>query len=153
LSQDPEVQKTARLLVEGLRYALEKVAPFEENLALGYMLGIKKPESAGHPGQALRHIFEAMSEIGANLAQKVYQRRLLPPDYLKYLEDFTEKTRVPTRLSIFELAESALDVPDIDQVLAIEDVVGAASSRIVLKVRFKTGQIGTSPSTLKKPRL
>jgi len=95
-----------------------------------------------------------MSEIGAKPRTKGLSKAPLAARLFKIPRRFTEKTRVPTRLSIFELAESALDVPDIDQVLAIEDVVGAASIAYWFsRLDSRQVRLGTSPSTLKKPRL
>jgi hypothetical protein len=136
-----DVQETSKLLLDGLLDTLRQVAPFEETLALSYMLSLKSNGKVSHPGEAIRFMLEAMGGVGISIGQKIYQRQLLPPDFLTYLADLQDSASVPTRMTIFELIEGALQLPDVDNVISLDHVLGAASSKVVVKVRFKNGAI------------
>ena len=79
--------------------------------------------------------------MGISIGQKIYQRQLLPQDYSTYLADLQDNASVPSRITIFELAKQALQVPNVDSILSIDDVLGSASSKVVVKVRFKSGEV------------
>jgi len=133
-------QKTARLILESLLYSLGKVAPYQESLALSYILGQVNNKS-GTAASAFRHVLESMGGTGASIAQKLYQRKMLPPEYLKELAHFTNQFKPPTRLEKFELIIKGMNIENIDEVVEIVGDLGSASSKVVVKVRYKDGRI------------
>lgn len=132
-------QRTGVLLVNGLLYALSKTSPYAESLHLSYLLAQSGTGEDLHPGQRLRILLESMGNTGVSIGQKLYQRRLVPADYLPYLRDLQDETRTPARAEIFRWIGEVLNNKDVDSILNLEEILGSASSKVVLRVRYKDG--------------
>lgn len=129
-----------KLLIDSLLHAVAVEAPYQESLTLSFMLGQVR-QSKLHPGEKLRTLLESMGGTGVSIGQKLYQRRLVPPDWLPHLADMTDKSRSPTRSKIFDMTGKALGTERVDEVLEIVEELGTASSKVVLRVRYKSGTV------------
>ncbi len=141
IGEVPEHQKEARLLLEAMLYSMHEVAPHQETLSLAFILGQAGDSSATAP-KKFRVLLESMGNSGQSIAQKVYQRRLLPPEYLAELKDVQDRGRVPTRFDTLTYIGEVLNNPRIDEILEVKEFLGAASSKVVLRVRYKDGSTG-----------
>jgi hypothetical protein len=137
-----EYRSQAKLLLEALLHGLNKVAPYQETLAVAYILGQGggKEQPAG---LRLRNVLASLGNSGTSIGQKLYQRRLVPAEFMPYLRDFQDSARETDRIQIFERIAQILKVPDLDDVLILEEKLGEASTKIVCKVRYKDGRVAS----------
>ncbi len=135
-----EYQGEARLLLESMLHALDKTAYYQKSLALVAILS-QGGNAKIHPGERLGQILRSAGNTGISIGQKLYQRRLVPDDFLPYLEDLTDEARKPDRLTIFEMIARVLEHPDVDDILALEEKLVDASSNVVVKLRYRDGRI------------
>ncbi|MBK7844446.1 MAG: hypothetical protein IPJ71_12225 [Bdellovibrionales bacterium] len=97
-------------------------------------------------GLIVRQYLEAMGNSGVSLGQKIRQRELAPQEILEHLDDLQDHTRVPSRFAIFEMIKRR--IPNAEAMLErgelkVLDIVGAASSKVVITVQYKNGTAET----------
>lgn len=144
-------QQEAELVLESILYALRRTAPYQETFVMAFVLG-QLGDQAISPAQRLRAALEALGNTGVSIAQKLYQRRLLPDEFLAELADLQDEARKPTRMEIFERMGEVLGIAteDLDKTIVVEKILGSASSKMVVQVRYKDGRVaGNEPRALK----
>ncbi len=139
-------QTESRLFLKALIYSLEKEASFEKPLVIAFMLAMKLNSSGKDVpiGVIVRQCLEAMGNSGVSLGQKIRQRELAPQEILIHLDDLQDRTRVPSRFTIFEMIKRR--IPNAERMLmrgdlVVLDIVGAASSKVVITVQYKNGVV------------
>ncbi|MCB0405474.1 MAG: hypothetical protein KDD51_11870 [Bdellovibrionales bacterium] len=136
-----EYKDQAKLLVNALLYGLNKTAEFQETLALSFLLGQSAESRSMSDGERLRILLESMGSTGVALAQRLYQRRLVPAEFLEHLANTQDQSRRPDRLDLFMKVSEILGTDDPDKVIHIVRVLGSASAKSVLEVQYLDGRI------------
>ncbi|MBF0362177.1 MAG: hypothetical protein HQK49_14270 [Oligoflexia bacterium] len=146
-------QKVANLFYSSFIKALAERSPFQEKMFVSFLLGqlansgnsSNSANSTGgnddqHPGLKIKHILESLGGTGASAGQKIYQRRMLDADYLEYLKDMTDHTPLPSRHAIYTRLKSLLNVDKVDDHMVVQEILGGASTALVVKVKLKNGE-------------
>jgi predicted unusual protein kinase regulating ubiquinone biosynthesis (AarF/ABC1/UbiB family) len=130
----------ARLLLDASVYSLQQAAPYQESLFLSYLVG-QASDANVHPAIRMRNMLTAQGSTGIALGQQLFQRRMVPDDWLPYFAELTENARRPSLNSIYELTARHLGIENLDEVLEVRQVMGDASTKVVLRVRYVDGRV------------
>ncbi|MBP7844198.1 MAG: M48 family metalloprotease [Proteobacteria bacterium] len=136
---DSKHRADASLFLEALLHAQQKVQPHEVPLTVGYLLAQTGGKSRG-VGIVLKEALVSQGAAGVSFGQKLYQRRMLPPDMLEDLADLQDKADPPSRLESYEQLIKRLDLKNPDAEIKLAKVLGSASAKVVLKVMKTDGE-------------
>jgi predicted unusual protein kinase regulating ubiquinone biosynthesis (AarF/ABC1/UbiB family) len=136
---DTKYRADASLFLEALLHAQQKVQPHEVPLTVGYLLAQTGGKSRG-VGKVLKEALISQGAAGVSFGQKLYQRRMLPPDMLEDLADLQDKADPPSRLESYEQLIKRLDLKNPDAEIKLSKVLGSASAKVVLKVMKTEGE-------------
>jgi hypothetical protein len=131
-----EYKNQAKLLLEALLHALHKKAPFQESITLAYILS-QQGKSDLSAAEQFANLITRIGNSGVSIGQKLYQRRMVPDEFLVELENLTHNARPPLRIDMYNRVAQILGVDDVDEILSIEESLGDASSKFVVRVKYK----------------
>ena len=132
-----ENRSLAKLFYRSFVKALQETAPFQESVFVAFLLGQLANVQGSHPGEKLKYILESLGGTGISIGQKIYQRRMLPDEYLEHLKNMTDHSPLPSRKAIYDRLRALLGVKKINQVLQFQEILGGASTALVVRVLFK----------------
>lgn len=149
-SGDEKYRDTMKVFYRGFVQAIRETRPSQESLFVSFLLGQcaipeeefpdGKPVERKHLGEQIKATLESRGGTGISIGQKLLQRQVLDEEYLKYLEDMTDHSPLPTRKKIYDQIRKLLGVERVDSVLRVKEILGGASTAMVVKVVLPNGQ-------------
>ena len=85
----------------------KETAPFQESMFVSFLLGQLANVQGSHPGEKLKYILESLGGTGISIGQKIYQRRMIPDEYLEHLKNMTDHSPLPSRKAIYDRVKSS----------------------------------------------
>lgn len=149
---DQEEKDESLLFYNAFIYALRKEAAFDEGPFISFLLGqLASAENSKKftTGAKIKYILESLGGTGISIGQKIWQRRLVKKEYLPYLRSMTDSTPLPPRKHIFDRIQKLFNVNSVKEVLTMHEILGGASTALVVKVTLRTGETRALKITFK----
>ncbi|MDA8793066.1 M48 family metallopeptidase [Bacteriovoracaceae bacterium] len=134
-------RQSAIEIINAFSEAFSEKQPFRQTLFLSYILTNSSNTANLSEGKQIKLILESIGPIGVSLGQKLYQFNIFDdPEINKELATLTHNAGEVSKVQVNQLLKEKLKITgNIDDILEY-DLMGDASSKIVLKLKYKDGK-------------